>query len=145
MTLVDGNGVLHPQGFGLASHFGVLEDIATVGVGKTFLHVDGLTKPYVRDLMAKVHKENQKCVKLVGQSGSVWGAALCTTGCVKNPIYVSVGHKLSLDSCIAIAKACSQYRVPEPIRQADLRSRQVIRRWEITKFVEKTLDWHNIP
>uniref|UniRef100_H3G786 Endonuclease V n=1 Tax=Phytophthora ramorum TaxID=164328 RepID=H3G786_PHYRM len=128
VTLVDGNGVLHPQGFGLASHFGVLESIPTIGVGKTFLHVDGLTKPDVKGMMAKAREENHDLVKLTGKSGKVvWGAALCGTAGVKNPVYVSVGHMLSLDTSVAIAQACSKFRVPEPIRQADLRSREVIR------------------
>ncbi|GMF33722.1 unnamed protein product [Phytophthora fragariaefolia] len=143
VTLVDGNGVLHPQGFGLASHFGVLENVPTIGVGKTFLHVDGLTKPDVKGLMARAREENHDLVKLTGETGKVWGAALCGTAGVKNPVYVSVGHMLSLDSSVAIAQACSQYRVPEPIRQADLRSREVIRQWESAGAVDTTLDLHH--
>lgn len=143
MTLVDGNGVLHPQGFGLASHFGVLENIPTIGVGKTFLHVDGLTKPDVKALMAKAREDGSDLVKLTGESGKVWGAALCGTTGVKNPVYVSVGHMLSLDASVAIAQACSQYRVPEPIRQADLRSREVIRKWENAGAVDTTLDMYH--
>lgn len=143
MTLVDGNGILHPQGFGLASHFGVLNDIPTIGVGKTFLHVDGLTKPDVKGLMAKAREEHHDLVKLAGKSGKVWGAALCGTAGVKNPVYVSVGHKVSLDASVAIAQACSLYRVPEPIRQADLRSRQVIRQWEAAGAVDTTLDLYH--
>ncbi|KAG6591161.1 Chaperone DnaJ [Phytophthora cinnamomi] len=146
VTLVDGNGVLHPQGFGLASHFGVLENIPTIGVGKTFLHVDGLTKPDVKGLMARAREESHDLVKLAGKSGKVWGAALCGTAGVKNPVYVSVGHMLSLDSSVAIAQACSQFRVPEPIRQADLRSRDVIRQWERAGAVDTTLDlYHAYP
>ncbi|KAE9238767.1 hypothetical protein PF004_g8228 [Phytophthora fragariae] len=122
VTLVDGNGVLHPQGFGLASHFGVLESVPTSSRG------------------------NHDLVKLAGKSGKVWGAALCGTAGVKNPVYVSVGHMLSLDSSVAIAQACSQYRVPEPIRQADLRSREVIRQWESAGAVDTTLDlYHAYP
>ncbi|KAH7488792.1 Endonuclease V [Phytophthora ramorum] len=143
VTLVDGNGVLHPQGFGLASHFGVLESIPTIGVGKTFLHVDGLTKPDVKGMMAKAREENHDLVKLTGKSGKVWGAALCGTAGVKNPVYVSVGHMLSLDTSVAIAQACSKFRVPEPIRQADLRSREVIRQWESAGAVETSLDMFN--
>ncbi|KAF4045832.1 Endonuclease V [Phytophthora infestans] len=143
VTLVDGNGVLHPQGFGLASHFGVLENIPTIGVGKTFLHVDGLTKPDVKALMAKAREDGSDLVKLTGESGKERGAALCGTTGVKNPVYVSVGHMLSLDASVAIAQACSQYRVPEPIRQADLRSREVIRKWENAGAVDTTLDMYH--
>ncbi|KAH9571484.1 hypothetical protein CY35_02G096400 [Sphagnum magellanicum] len=37
LLMVDGNGILHPRGFGLASHLGVLADIPTIGVGKNFM------------------------------------------------------------------------------------------------------------
>lgn len=70
----------------------------------------------------------------------VWGAALCSTAAVKNPVYVSVGHALSLDTCVRIVQACSQYRVPEPIRLADLQSREVVRQWESTNRVDISLD-----
>ena len=70
----------------------------------------------------------------------VWGAAVCSTADVKNPIYVSIGHMVSLDTASAIARACAQHRVPEPVRQADQRSRAVIRQWTRTDAVDVTLD-----
>ncbi|TMW64961.1 hypothetical protein Poli38472_009128 [Pythium oligandrum] len=140
VILVDGNGVLHPQGFGLASHFGVLANIPTIGVGKTFLHVDGLTKPDIKKLMQDAKAAGQQVVKIQGHSGRIWGAAICGPAGVQNPVYVSVGHLISLDTALAIAMACSQYRIPEPIRQADLRSRVEIRKWENDGTVDTTLD-----
>lgn len=50
VTFVDGNGRLHPRGAGLACHLGVVTGLRTVGLGKTFLHVDGLTKTGVREV-----------------------------------------------------------------------------------------------
>jgi deoxyinosine 3'endonuclease (endonuclease V) len=37
VLMVDGNGLLHPRGFGLACHLGVLADLPTIGVGKNVL------------------------------------------------------------------------------------------------------------
>lgn len=141
IVLVDGNGILHPQGFGLASHFGVIMNIITIGVGKTFLHVDGLNKPYVRHLMDRAIEQGDDVAPITGQSGKVWGVALCGTSNVKNPVFVSIGHQVSLKSAVAIVRACSRYRIPEPIRQADKRSRKVIHEWEENKGkVDTTLD-----
>jgi len=44
VILIDGNGILHNNGCGLASHFGVLVDIPTIGVSKTMFNLDGLEK-----------------------------------------------------------------------------------------------------
>lgn len=144
ITLVDGNGVLHPRGFGLASHFGVLLGIPTIGVGKTFLHVDGLTKSDVKARMLEAQRDGKQVATLEGASGRVWGAALCSANGVQNPVFVSVGHLLSLATSLAVVDACSQFRVPEPIRQADLRSRRVVKEWETRGCVDTTLDSYSV-
>lgn len=43
-VLVDGNGILHNNGCGFASHLGVIADIPTIGVSKHMFDVDGLKK-----------------------------------------------------------------------------------------------------
>jgi deoxyinosine 3'endonuclease (endonuclease V) len=42
-----------------------------------------------------------------------------------NQLYVSIGHRISLETATQLVLKVSQYRIPEPIRQADLRSREV--------------------
>lgn len=42
--MVDGNGILHPNACGLASHLGVLLNVPTIGCGKKVFYIDGLTK-----------------------------------------------------------------------------------------------------
>ena len=54
--LLDGNGILHSKGLGIACHLGVLEDIATIGCSKTVFSADGITKDQVKLLS----KENLK-------------------------------------------------------------------------------------
>lgn len=49
VILFDGNGVLHNNGCGLASHMGVLLDIPSIGASKTIFFVDGITKAALKD------------------------------------------------------------------------------------------------
>lgn len=47
LLMVDGNGILHTRNFGCASHIGVLQDLPSIGVGKTMFYIDGLTRDIV--------------------------------------------------------------------------------------------------
>lgn len=133
VIMVDGNGILHPNRFGLASHLGVMCGIPTVGIGKKLHHVDGLDKHTSTTLCApssgKLMRRHDHAL-LIGLSGATWGALLRTTepadGNFK-PIIISVGHGVSLDSAIELTKRCTMKRIPEPVRQADLRSRAWLR------------------
>ncbi|XP_078347291.1 endonuclease V-like [Oculina patagonica] len=128
VILVDGNGMLHPRGFGIACHLGVLTDIPTVGVAKTLFHVDGIERDSKHaDQIKNLLKTSGDCFPLLGSSGTTWGKALRSTQQACNPIYVSVGHKIGLETAVSLTHACCQYRIPEPIRQADIRSREYLR------------------
>jgi deoxyinosine 3'endonuclease (endonuclease V) len=126
VVLCDGNGILHPRGFGVACHVGIANDIPTIGVAKNLLNVDGITREMVADLSKRMQKAGD-FEHLIGQSGKTWGAILRGTNESTVPIYVSIGHRVSLERAISLVTQCCKYRVPEPIRQADLLSRDVIR------------------
>ena len=69
-------------------------------------------------------------MELVGKSGKVWGAALRSTTESKNPIIISVGHRITLKTSIDVVKACiKKFRIPEPIRNADLKSRTLVKKY----------------
>ena len=109
MIMVDGHGLAHPRGFGLACHVGVLLDIPAIGVAKKCLYgtfaEPGLNKGE-RTLMR-------------GRDGEIIGAALRTRDGVK-PVFISVGNRTDLNTAIMIALECSQgLRIPEPTRLAD--------------------------
>ncbi|CAN6220492.1 unnamed protein product [Urochloa humidicola] len=123
LLMVDGNGLLHPRGFGLACHLGVLADLPTIGVGKNLHHVDGLNQSEVRRQLEGDENCNKEFISLIGQSGITWGVAMRSCPGSSKPVYISVGHRISLDSAMAIVKVCCKYRVPEPTRQADIRSK----------------------
>jgi endonuclease V len=130
LLLVDGNGILHTRNFGCASHIGVVFDIPTIGVGKTVFYIDGIKKETVKELSEQnLHKAGD-LVELRGNSGKVWGVALRSTDESMNPVIVSQGHRVSLQTAIDATLACiDKFRIPEPIRQADLRSRQLVKKY----------------
>ncbi|MBN2702031.1 MAG: deoxyribonuclease V [Methylohalobius sp. ZOD2] len=108
LILCDGQGIAHPRRLGIASHLGILLDHPTIGVGKSRL--TGKHGP--------VPDERGAWVPLT-DGGEVIGAVLRTRQGVK-PIYVSPGHRLSLESAVRWVMACTtRYKLPETTRSAD--------------------------
>jgi deoxyinosine 3'endonuclease (endonuclease V) len=122
VLLVDGNGTLHHRGCGSASHLGVVSGYATVGCAKTLLFHDGLVERAFRREFAA--DKALLMLPLQGASGQVHGMALRATQESTNPIYVSAGHKITLDTAVTLVQRLSQYRVPEPVRLADINSKR---------------------
>lgn len=106
VLMVDGHGVLHPRRFGLACYIGIKVDKPTVGVAKSLLS-------------GKIGK-NGTTVLLHGKT---MGCAVYTS---MKPIFVSVGHKISLRTAARLVKEVSKYRIPEPLRIADMNSRKLV-------------------
>ena len=117
LLFVDGQGLSHPRGFGIACQLGVLLDMPAIGVAKSIL----VGKPE-RELGPLPGDH----VPLVWRGRTV-GAAVRTKRRT-NPLYVSVGHRIALDTAIEwVLRATRGYRLPEPTRQAHLAA-NVIRR-----------------
>jgi len=107
VLMVDGMGRIHPRKLGIACHLGLWLNLPSLGVGKT---------PFI-GTHAPLSSEKGASTPILYHD-EVLGVALRTRENVK-PLYISVGHKLDLDSAIAITLACvGKYRQPEPIRQA---------------------------
>lgn len=107
MIIVDGQGYAHPRRFGIACHLGVLLNCATIGCAKSILTGRAETP------------ENQigAWTPLVNR-GEVIGAAVRTKLKV-NPVYVSIGNRVTLPTAIDIVLKCTgKYRVPETTRYA---------------------------
>lgn len=107
LLLCDGQGIAHPRRFGIACHLGVLLDVPSIGVGKTRLVGEHDELP----------QEQGSWVPLEDHGETV-GAVLRTRDGV-NPLYISVGHRVSLETAIRWVMACvTRYRLPETTRQA---------------------------
>lgn len=53
VLMFDGNGILHPRGLGLASHFGVMQDVCTIGVAKNLYQMDNIVRDDIHT--SKIH------------------------------------------------------------------------------------------
>lgn len=107
LLLCDGQGYAHPRRFGIACHIGILTGLPTIGVAKKRLigeHAPvGNGKGDWRPLM---------------HAGECIGAVLRTRPHVK-PLYVSAGHRVSLETAISYVMRCiTRYRLPETTRWA---------------------------
>jgi deoxyribonuclease V len=107
LIIVDGQGIAHPRRLGIAAHLGLFFDIPTIGCAKSRLcgtcQIPGPEPGYFEELV---------------DNNEVIGAALRTKSKVK-PVYVSIGHKITLEEAIFwVMKCCKGYRLPEPIRLA---------------------------
>jgi deoxyribonuclease V len=106
VLLVDGHGFAHPYRCGFASHLGLVVHKPTIGVakGRLFGEVESA--------------EAEKDIAFLKHGGEVVGAVVTTKyGC--EPVYVSVGHLVSLGKAVEIVKHCVHYnRIPEPILKA---------------------------
>lgn len=108
LLLVDGQGVAHPRRLGIASHFGLLVDMPTIGVAKRKLCGQYEPQPKLAGNVAPL-LDKQEQIGWVLQSKN---------NC--NPLFVSAGHRISQDSALHWVKQCLRgYRLPEPTRWAD--------------------------
>jgi len=103
VLIADGQGLAHPYGCGFASHLGLAVGKPTIGVAKSRL----VGEP--KAIAGRV---------FLVRNGRIIGAVVTTKECVK-PVYVSVGHLVSLETAVKIVKHCVlNSKIPEPVWQA---------------------------
>ena len=109
VLIADAQGIAHPRRLGLASHLGLFLDVPSIGCAKSILC----------GRHGELGEEPGDHAPLV-DGDEVVGAALRTKKGVK-PVYVSIGHKVDLDTAMRWVLACCRgYRLPEPTRLAHL-------------------------
>lgn len=156
LLFIDGNGLLHPRKCGLACYIGVKSGIPTIGVAKTYFEIhdnnsnssnerltskklkeiarERLTKPQDHFFIYQDMNGNATVNQFNNNSSNtILGAVVKPCENVRNPIFVSVGHNISIHAAILWLYKVSRHRVPEPIRLSDLRSREVVRETEVEK------------
>lgn len=102
----DGHGFCHPRRFGLASHLGLILNLPSIGCAKSNLCGEYELPVLKRGNFAYIRERDE-----------IIGAVLVTKDNV-NPAFISVGHRMSLQTATALTLEVSKYRIPEPIRRA---------------------------
>ncbi len=114
LILVDGQGIAHPRGIGIASSTGVQTGIPAIGCAKSRLLGEYENPGKKKGDWSPLTLEN-----------NIIGAVLRTRDNTR-PLFVSPGHKTDLNSAIRLTLACTgRYRIPEPLRCADMLSKKI--------------------
>ena len=108
LLIFDGQGYAHPRRFGLACHLGLYLDRPSIGCAKTrFIGTYEEPGPDKGD-----------CSPLLDQGETI--GMVVRTRANTNPVFVSVGHKIDLDTAVqAVLRCVRGYRLPETTRAAD--------------------------
>lgn len=108
LILCDGQGIAHPRRFGIACHIGLLTNVPSIGVAKSILTGKFENLGLERGSVAPLISKNEQI-----------GAAVRTKDKTQ-PVYVSVGHRISLETAVKYVLECApKYRLPETTRLAD--------------------------
>lgn len=113
-VMVDGHGRLHPAEFGVACHVGLRLDVPTIGIAKHLLTG-----------RARANRRRGEAAR-VEVAGKTRGYAWTPPG-AQRPIFVSIGHRFSLEGALDLVQRVTQAASPEPIRIADRISREMRR------------------
>lgn len=125
IVFVDGHGIAHPRGLGIAAHLGVVSGLPTIGVAKKVL----------TGHHAELDELRGSRVELLSRRGERIGWVLRSKDRVR-PLIVSPGNRVSLERAPELVMACvRRHRLPEPTRLADrLASRRDARRDQPSLF-----------
>jgi deoxyribonuclease V len=105
--MFDAQGLAHPRRMGLATHLGILLDVPSIGCAKSRLWGEHEEPPPSRGSWVPLWDGEE-----------VIGAVLRTQDGVQ-PVYVSIGHRIDLETAIEFVLACApSFRLPEPLRWA---------------------------
>lgn len=128
MIICDGHGIAHPKRIGMATHLGIELNIPTIGCAK-----NRLIGVWRKDDFGKKRGSTAS----LDWDGEEIGKVLRTQDDVK-PVFVSIGHKISLESAIPwILKLCERYRLPETTRKSDQLVHKLMKDKTEIKFLDE--------
>jgi deoxyribonuclease V len=116
VILVDGQGIAHPRGLGLAAHLGLLVGLPTLGCAKSRLWGE----------YGELDLEKGSVCPLTRQAQQLGWVLRSRRGC--RPLFISPGHLVTLAESLTLTRQClGKYRLPLPLREAHLLSNRLRR------------------
>ena len=109
ILLIDGNGILHPRGCGLATHAGIHLNTPTIGVAKNLL-------------MGEVKND------MIILNDKSCGYAMFSSSRATNPLYISPGHCVSMKTSKTVVQHLCRLKNPEPLRRAHLLAKKSLQK-----------------
>jgi deoxyribonuclease V len=112
LLLIDGHGIAHPRGFGIASHIGLAFNKPSIGVAKSLL---------------AGREDYRGGKKFIVQGDRIVGGVLEVKS---GKLYVSPGHKVSVETAVKLVESMIRpsSRLPEPTKLADVIGRELRRK-----------------
>ena len=108
LAFVDGHGIAHPRGLGIAAHFGVATDLPSIGVAKKILTGSGPEPHHTRGAYTALRRDGRQIGWLLRSKPKC------------KPLIVSPGHRVAMASAADLTmRFVAGYRLPEPTRLAD--------------------------
>lgn len=108
LAFIDGHGIAHPRGLGIAAHFGVVTGLPSIGVAKKILTGSGPAP----------HDTRGACTALRRDGRQIGWLLRSKPRC--NALVVSPGHRVAMASAADLTlRFVARYRLPEPTRLAD--------------------------
>lgn len=119
VILIDGQGIAHPRGAGIASHIGVILNTPTIGCAKSRLIGEFNDPGEEEGSWTYLCRDKERLHPV--------GAVLRTRSRVR-PVFVSPGHLIDIESSLTVVLGClAGFRIPEPLRRADMLSKRLCR------------------
>lgn len=118
LFIFDGNGFLHSNNMGLATHASFFLNKPTIGIAKNYFKIDGVEF---------IMPENNQCSYTdIVVNGKIYGRTIRTKRNAK-PVFISCGNNIDLETCtdIALSLTIKESKVPLPTRLADVETHLV--------------------
>merc|ERR1712137_746618 len=134
LLMVDGNGILHPRGFGVASHIGVLANTPSIGIAKSLHCFDGLSNEGTKTSLSDLLERRSKNSMVKGNSNSIEVDATSTSSTE------NTDFKYQCNSSITVHSNLQKYSPKKDNGSSETNNRDVLDYLNDNAWVKEAID-----